>query len=225
MRGTATSALASVVPAQLCVGTGTARSDAADLVVCLSTLLSDYWTAEVGMPVEEVIAVDPDPETVPEGCRSFLSFGTAFYCPSDTSVYITAAAMDRDAEAFGDELPYAIGVIVAHEYGHVVQDVVRQPGFDDNQRTDAQSRVTEQQADCLAGVWVRESARAGRVNPVTFRAAFEQEITIISALPLPPGLAGYDEIATHGTVEERVAAYDEGVAGGSGTACDLVGLD
>ncbi|MBA3339468.1 MAG: neutral zinc metallopeptidase [Geodermatophilaceae bacterium] len=224
--GTGVSALSSVTPAQLCPEAGAGQAAAAALVACISTNVSDYWTSEVGQLVEEFIDVDPDPQTVPDECRAFLSFGTAFYCPADTSVYITGAALERDAIAFGDDLPYAIAVIVAHEYGHVVQAVVHQPGLDANEGTDAQSRATEQQADCLAGVWVRHSARAGRVNPVTFRAAFEQELTIISGLPLPPGVGpdGYDEIATHGTVTERVAAYDMGVAGGSGTACGLLGL-
>lgn len=225
--GTGTSALTTVTPDRLCPETGTARQDAPALTECISNKVSQYWSAQLGQQVERLIVVAPDPRAVPEECRAFLTFGTAFYCPIDAAAYITEEALDRDALAFDEELPYAIASIVAHEFGHVVQYVVGQPGINRSGQTDAQSRVFEQQADCLAGVWVGHAARLGQVNPLAFRAAFEQELTIIHALPVPQGvgLDDYDETATHGTVEERMAAFDTGVVGGSGRACNLVGLD
>lgn len=225
--GTATSALSLITPDQLCPGTGTGRADAEALVSCVTDALSVYWTSEVGRPVNEAIAVAPDPATVPEDCRSFLSFGTAFFCPANTTVYLTGAALDRDAIAFGDELPYAVAGIVAHEMGHVVQDVVNQPAFEDSGDANAASRAIEQQADCLVGAWADHAAGSGVLNPERFRAAYEQELRIIGELPLPAdgSLDGYDEVATHGTVAERIGAYDTGAAAGSGAACGLVGLD
>lgn len=225
--GTGTSALTTVTPDRLCPETGTARQDAPALTECISTKVSQYWSGQLGQQVERLIVVAPDPSTVPEECRTFLSFGTAFYCAVDASAYITEEALDRDALAFDEELPYAIASIVAHEFGHVVQYLVGQPGINRSGQTDAQSRVFEQQADCLAGVWVGHATRLGQVNPLAFRAAFEQELTIIHALPVPQGvgLDDYDETATHGTVEERIAAFDNGVAGGSGRACNVIGLD
>ncbi|MGI8723368.1 MAG: hypothetical protein ACR2JG_14215 [Geodermatophilaceae bacterium] len=97
---------------------------------------------------------------------------------------------------------------------------------DNAEGIDEQSRITEQQADCLIGVWVADAAQAGQVNPMTFRAIAEQELTLLTQLPVPQGVGidDYDQVATHGTVEERMAAYDVGVAGGLGSACGLVGV-
>ncbi|MDQ3735007.1 MAG: neutral zinc metallopeptidase [Actinomycetota bacterium] len=222
--GTGTGGLTTVSTTRLCPDTGTAREDAADLVACISTRASQYWTAQIGQAVDRLIVVAPDPDTVPEECRAFLEFGTAFFCPGDATVYITDTALDRDARVFGDQLPYAIAATVAHEFGHVVQHLVDQPGSNRGV-TDAESRAFEQQADCLAGVWVRHATRLGQVNPIAFRAAFERQLRIIHSLPVPVALDGYDETVSHGTVEQRMVAFDSGVTDGSGRSCNLVGLD
>jgi len=215
-----------VTPELLCPNTGTARQDAPALVMCISTDVSDYWTAVVGQPIQDLIVVAPEPESVPGECQAFLSFGTAFYCGTDATVYITAALLDLYATTFGDGLPYALAGLVAHEIGHVVQDAFGQPGFDNPEGTDEQSQVTEQQADCLIGVWVADAARVGQLDPVTFRAIVEQELTILTQLPVPQGVGidDYDQVATHGTIEQRMAAYEVGMAGGRGSACGLVGV-
>ena len=77
---------------------------------------------------------------------------------------------------------------------------------------DAASRVVEQQADCLAGVWAYGAARRGLLDPAGFRAAYAKEMRLVSALkpPAGAGLDDYDEVATHGTPAQRVAAFDRG---------------
>src|SRR6185369_2248131 len=44
--------------------------------------------------------------------------------------YVTGASVVRTRAAFGDRLPYALAVVVAHEGGHRVQYVARQPGLE-----------------------------------------------------------------------------------------------
>ncbi len=135
------------------------------------------------------------------------------------------ALVNRRTSTAG-KLGYSLAVLVAHEIGHVVQVFVGQPVSDNAEGIDEQSRITEQQADRLIGVWVADAAQAGQVNPMTFRAIAEQELTLLTQLPVPQGVGidDYDQVATHGTVEERMAAYDVGVAGGLGSACGLVGV-
>ncbi len=203
----------------LCPDAGT---DAARVVACLVADVDRSWTAEIGADVELRVTVDPAPIAVHRTCRSFLAVGTAFYCPSDERAYITAAMVARDRAEFGDRLPYALASVVAHEAGHRVQFAVREPGLEGE--GDAASRAVEQQADCLAGAWAADAARRGLVDPAGFRAVYAREMELVSAITPPPGvgLDDYDEVATHGTPAERVAAYDRGATGADPvTACRL----
>jgi predicted metalloprotease len=194
-------------PPSLCPAAGT---DAVRLVSCVVSDLNTFWTAKVGKPVEVRVTVDPAPAAVDRGCRSFLAFGTAFYCPADGRVYITAASVAGNRAAFGARLPYALAAVVAHEAGHRVQFAVRQPELDRD--GDAASRVVEQQADCLAGVWAQGAARRGLLDPAGFAAAYGQEMRMVSSMRPPPGvgLDDYDEVATHGTAAQRIAAFQRG---------------
>lgn len=194
-------------PPSLCPAAGT---DAVKLVTCVVADLNTFWSGRVGKPVEVRVTVDPAPAAVHRACRSFLAFGTAFYCPPDGRVYITAASVTGNRKAFGDRLPYALAAVAAHEAGHRVQFTVRQPEFD--QDGDAASRVVEQQADCLAGVWAYGAARRGLLDPAGFTAAYGQEMRLVSGLTPPPGagLDDYDEVATHGTAAQRIAAFRRG---------------
>jgi predicted metalloprotease len=181
---------------------------------CVTADVQRWWTAQVGRPVRLTVSIDPAPGTVHRACADFLAFGTAFYCPPDGTVYVTGAAVARDRREFGTRWPYALAVILAHEAGHRVQHVLDLPGLAASD--DAGSRRLEQQADCLAGVWARDAARRGRLEPTTFRDVLRRELTVVGEIRPPPGsgLEEYDEVATHGTVPERLAAYDRGYAGG-----------
>jgi uncharacterized protein len=196
-----------MAPPRLCPAAG---QDAAKVVACLVEDLNRSWGAKLGKPVAVRVTVDPPPSRVDHSCRSFLAFGTAFYCPPDAQAYITRLSVSRTRAAFGDQFPYALAAIVAHEAGHRVQFTVKQSELDRN--GDAASRVVEQQADCLAGVWAHGAARRGLLDPAGFRAAYAKEMRLVSALQPPKGagLDDYDEVATHGTPTQRVAAFDRG---------------
>jgi predicted metalloprotease len=192
---------------QLCPAAG---QDPAKVVTCLVDDLNRSWGAKLGKFVGLRVTVDPPESRVHRSCRSFLAFGTAFYCPPDGRAYITGLSVSRSRATFGDRFTYALAAIVAHEAGHRVQFAVKQPELDRN--GDAASRVVEQQADCLAGVWAYGAARRGLLDPAGFRAAYAKEMQLVSALKPPrgAGLDDYDEVATHGTPAQRVAAFDRG---------------
>ena len=192
---------------RLCPSAG---QDAVKVVACLVEDLNGSWGRKIDKTVGMRVMVDPPPSRVHRSCRPFLAFGTAFYCPPDGRAYITGLSVTRTRAEFGDQLPYALAAIVAHEAGHRVQFAVKQPELDRN--GDAASRVVEQQADCLAGVWAYGAARRGLLDPAAFRAAYAKEMRLVSALkpPAGAGLDDYDEIATHGTPAQRVAAFDRG---------------
>jgi len=204
---------------QLCPAAG---GDPARLAACVVADLDRYWTGRVGEPVALRVSVDPAPQAVHRTCRSFLALGTAFYCPADRRAYLTRALVERDRRQFGDRLPYALAVVIAHEAGHRVQFAVQEPKLDAD--GDPASRVVEQQADCLAGSWAEGAARRWLVDPAAFRAVYAREMQIVSALEPPPGsgLDSYDEVATHGTPAQRLAAFDRGATGADpARACAL----
>ena len=196
-------------PPSLCPAAGT---DPVALVSCVVADLDHFWSGRVGKPIDVRVTVDPAPTSVHRSCRSFLAFGTAFYCPADGRVYITAASVTGNRSAFGARFPYALAAVVAHEAGHRVQFTVGQPQLD--QDGNAASRVVEQQADCLAGVWAYGAGRRGLLDPAGFAAAYGQEMRLVSGLTPPKGvgLDDYDEVATHGTAAQRIAAFGRGDA-------------
>lgn len=196
---------AAVRPADLCPS-----ADAAAISACVVTDLERSWTRRLSSALRLRVVVDPAPADVDRSCRAFLAFGTAFYCPSDSSVFVTGAAVARDRAEFGERLAYGLAAVLAHEAGHRAQFIVDQPELE--AEGDAASRRVEQQADCLAGSWVRDAARRGLVDPAAFRTVYARQMQIVSELEPPPGagLDDYDEVATHGTPAQRVAAYDRG---------------
>ena len=83
-----------------------------------------------------------------------------FYCPLDKQVYIDASFFKILEDQFGSSGgPLAQEYVVAHEYGHALQD---QLGLLDRAQQDPQGANsgavrTELMADCLGGVWAKHA--------------------------------------------------------------------
>ena len=116
--------------------------------------------------------------------------------------------------------------VVAHEYGHYIQDLLGVFEVADRTGTGADSDgvKVELMADCLAGVWAANAAATNYILPLT-----EQEVgDAISAAEsvgddriqeATQGQADPDSF-THGTSKERAENFLTGYTTGLPSSCD-----
>lgn len=99
----------------------------------------------------------------------------AFYCPANTTMYVDVRQMAR---SFPADHHVAYAMVLAHEYGHHLQNVSRILDAEDAlayaqpERRMEVSRRTETQASCFAGMFVRSIEESYPVTGLQ-RRAFE----------------------------------------------------
>ena len=99
---------------------------------------------------------------VQTACGTANSQVGPFYCPGDSKIYIDKEFVGKLLEQLGTQSSYpAEAYIVAHEYGHHIQNLTGALSASRDGKTGPTSGATrvELQADCYAGVWLKWAAK------------------------------------------------------------------
>ncbi len=128
------------------------------------------------------------------------------YCPWSGNVYLGEAALWEQYSVYGDAAPV---VVLAHEVTHHFQNVAGVPAS----TTPEEQIPKEDQADCGAGAFMAYAAEQGWLD------VEDDIVDLAGSLTAAGETEGPDR--THGTVDERLAAFDVGYLSGEGLyACD-----
>lgn len=143
------------------------------------------------------------PDCGPQRLDYELAADNAFYCPPDDFIAWDDVGLLADIEAGYGSL--AVGVVMAHEYGHAIQARGGGP------RT---SVVTELQADCYAGAWAADVD--GRIEYFS-SADGALELAIAGFVELLRDTPGSDpnDPQAHGSAFDRISSFQLGVDEGA----------
>jgi hypothetical protein len=181
-----------------------------------------YWhqtDAAAGRPAPSVAHDWVAPGTkVSTACGAAADDNAAFYCPTDDTIYIgqtfagnlfngVAQGLPGEKAGYGHAVgDFAVAYVVAHEFGHNVQQEA-------GQLTGRRSALpTELNADCLAGTWGHWAYGQGELDPGDTQEALNAALAVGDFDFLSP--------QHHGTPQQRHDALQTGLDSATTTACD-----
>ncbi len=167
------------------------------------------------------------------GCGAATSDVGPFYCPVDKHVYLDPTFFDQmlTGQLGAKGGPFSEAYVLAHEYGHHVQDLTGQIGQVRTQQGERSDAVKlELQADCYAGMWSKYATEVPDETGEPFILGLTDE-DIANALDAARAV-GDDRIQqrsggrvdpdrwTHGSAEQRQKWFRVGLSEGSMESCD-----
>jgi predicted metalloprotease len=157
-----------------------------------------------------------------------------FYCPSDRKVYLDLGFFRELSSQFGAPGDFAQAYVVAHEFGHHVQNLLgltARVQQDPRSGASSASVALELQADCFAGIWGHAASQQGRfqaggveLEPGDAEEALRAAASIgDDRLQRMSGGRVAPERFTHGSSAQRVEWFRRGFESGEPERCDTFG--
>ncbi len=206
-----------------------AEEQMVDFVGAVAKDTQDVWADKLGSRYQRSsVALFRD--AVQSGCGAAESATGPFYCPSDQKVYLDLGFFNELDRRFGAPGDFAQAYVIAHEFGHHVQNLL---GLTERAATDRRSGANsasvalELQADCFAGVWGHEAARQGRAAAGKVEldpGDLEEALRAASAIgddrlqKMSTGRVMPDRF-THGSSAQRVEWFRRGMESGDPRSC------
>jgi len=202
-----------------------------DMDQFLSAVTKDvdtYWTKtfkDSGLPEPRVsYKWIPAGQTAASACGDAdgtLGDSAAAYCSGDDTIYISEKfATDIYNGALDQALPgssqgygrtvgdFSVAYIVAHEYGHQVQDEL---GLFQKYGQQLPTMAFELQADCYAGTWAKSAYEENRLEDGDVQEALDAALAV--------GDFDANNPAHHGTPAQREGAWNSGFEAGDASSC------
>ncbi len=211
------------------------NADCARLAV--ENSLHDFWEATLpdqsraDFRPTEVITFSEGVTT--NGCGSASSAVGPFYCPADMTIYLDSTFFEEvlEGQLGGKGGDFVEPYVLAHEYGHHIQNLLGTMGQVKTQQGPESDAVRlELQADCYAGMWTKGALTSEDDSGVRI---FEEidGADIAEALDAAKTV-GDDRIQeqsggrvdpdgwTHGSSKQRMAWFRTGFDDGDLESCD-----
>jgi uncharacterized protein len=217
--------------------TGEDANNSQDCAIDLITnSVQNYWSQayeqQIGQPYQDIRTVKYSGQTT-SGCGTASSSMGPFYCPNDKLVYLDTSFMQDmlQGQLGAKGGPFALAYVIAHEYGHHVQDELGILGKIRTQQGETSDSVkTELMADCLAGAWAKSAQTTTDADGNKIIEDLTQD-DIARAIDAAQAV-GDDRIQkqtsgrvnpdswTHGSSEQRVHWFNVGLEKGTIEACN-----
>jgi uncharacterized protein len=174
---------------------------------------------------------------VSTGCGPATSAVGPFYCPVDQTAYFDTGFFQVLVDQFGSSGgPFAQEYVVAHEYGHHVQQLQGLLGRSQQgaQGSGGNGVRTELQADCYAGIWAHyastvkeESTGVPYLQPLSDKD-IQDALSAAASVGddrIQKASTGHvsPESWTHGSSEQRQKWFTVGYQTGDPNKCDTFG--
>ncbi|WP_328857851.1 neutral zinc metallopeptidase [Williamsia herbipolensis] len=202
-----------------------ANTDTICRIVATTNSLDKVWPTLVDGYTKPKTVIFADAITT-GGCGSATSAVGPFYCPGDKTAYFDPTFFTTLSDQLGgSNAPLAQEYVVAHEFGHHVQNLLG--NMDQAQRLGSRGATSgsvrlELQADCYAGVWAEHADKGpdAMLEPLTSEQIGDV-ITTAKAIG-DDTLSGRNDTEgwTHGSAEQRVRWFTTGYRSGDPASCD-----
>lgn len=205
--------------------------------VAVENSLYDYWSdalpEQAGVDFQGERGLETFSDAIATGCGQATSDVGPFYCPTDRSIYLDTtffeAVLQRQLD--GPSGAFVEPYVLAHEYGHHIQNLLGTMGKVRTQQGPTSDSVRlELQADCYAGMWTKnatgtDDASGQALIESLSDSDIQQAIEAATAvgddrIQQQAGGRVNPEQWTHGSAKSRMKWFMTGYQQGSLDACD-----